>query len=149
MLFDVDDRGVQLAAGPVGRLGENPGPGGVAVLQGLEGQSRLAVCVFEQPNDLLRRTVLVPPRREAFRDRIHLFAVIRRSTGRGPVLRPQTEVEDQRQAVTRRDRPNLVPAVGVEGREGEARGLLHIHVHRDLAAPVADDQLPALSRDGE
>ena len=53
MLVDVDDRCVQLAVGTFGDQRQGFRQGGVGVLQGVEGQSRLAVLVVEQPHQLV------------------------------------------------------------------------------------------------
>ena len=147
MLFDVDDGRVELALGTLGRRGQGLRSGGIGVLERIEGQSRLAVLVVEQPHQLLRRVVLVLPRDEALRDQVDLLAVVRRLARRGLVAGPQAQVEDERQAMARRDRPDLVRAVGVERRERKLRRLLDLHVGGHLDAAVAHDQRAALARD--
>ena len=147
MFLDVNDRRVELAFGAFGRRGQGLRSGGVGVLQPVEGQSRRAVLVVEQPHQLLRRVVLAPPRHEALRDQVDLFAVVRRLPRRGLIARPQAQVEDEGQPMPLHDGPDLVRAVGVERREGKLGRLLDVHVDGDLAAMVADEQLAAAARD--
>ena len=145
--FDVDDGRVQFAPGALRRRRQHLRHGRVGALQRGEGQPRCAVLVVEQPDQLVGRAFLAAPCGELLRDPGDLPAVVGRLARGVPVPGAQAQVEHQREAMAFEHRPDLVRAVGVEGRERQLGGLFRVHVDGDLAVLVADDQLAAGARD--
>ena len=134
-------RGVQLAVRAVGGLSEHPCHRRVGVLQRVEGQAVLAVRVFEQPHELVGRAP-VSPSGQALRDRCRQVRVVG-SPLKTSLAGPQEQVEDQRHAMAAGHGPHLVQTVRVEGREGQFRRLLRVHVEGGLPVAVADRQFAA------
>ena len=61
----------------------------------------------------------------------------------GPLLAEEAQVIDERHTAARRDGPDLVDAVGIEGREADLRRLLGARVEHHLPAEMPYDQFAA------
>ena len=145
-LLDSKHGGVKLAARPVRGLAEHLRHGVVGILQRVEGKPALAVLVVEQPHELVRDS-LVAPADETLRDRRRQVREIRRA-GRG-TGRTQEQIEDERDAVALRERPNLVRAIRVERRERQLGRLARAEVEDLFPPSMAHDQLSPGPRRGQ
>ena len=140
VLLDVQNRSVQSAVRPLRRFGEHASDRQIDALQRVERESGLAVVMLQQPDDLVRATILAIPVPKQIGRRIHLGERIRHAARHAlAASRADRHVVDERDPMAAAHGQRLVPTVGVERGVSQFPWILHGYIDLRFAVGMTHD----------